>query len=759
MRFIFLPSPSLITPNRKMASLETADNAKKAILQPRRPHSATGFSLLQLCFSTLGVIYSDIGTSPLYVLNGIWPANEPAPSEEDVIGGTSAIIWSMTLLPLLKYVIICLHFGTGEGEGGSFALFQGLYPPARDDVDSDRVLSGESTHIAKTKSSSGHLSDRFRWPLLAWCLFATGLTMADGILTPAVSVTSAAAGVAVAKPSISNDITGIALAFLIPFFLVQPFGTGWLGYGFAPITFIWLLLLGGTGIANITAHPGIFRAFDPSRAILWFVRTKNYDYLAGVLLAVTGCEAIFANLGQFNMLSIQLTFSLFVYPNLILAYLGQSARLIRDGDAVINNVFYTTIPGRSGGPLFWIVYVFGILATLTASQAMITATFSLVQQIVNMKSLPPIRLKHTSEEIQGQVFIPIVNWILMIAVIIFVVAFKNSANLTNAYGFAVATVMFSTTTIISMQMIYVKHWPIVIAVAFFLTFGFFDGLFWGAALTKIPHGAWAPLMLGSIMMLFMLFWTWAKRLEDKFDGKNRKNLRHFIVAGDKGIVTMTARGPEVGEIDESESDSVDRYYYYANDKLATEREEARKELVRIPTCAIFHKFAAGRGVPHSFVGFIRRWPALPEVVIFLSVCVVPAPRVHPDERYDVNKVRSVKGFYGVTYYIGFREDFRVNIDEIVAKISSLEDSSDPRSSEIMNEIKKAAFETTHIVPHYHVISKVDLCDGGLLRVPVNWIRRFFIESIYRRLIIAFPETAKWSGPADEIIRVGVTAKI
>jgi len=145
--------------------------------------------------------------------------------------------------------------------------------------------------------------------------------------------------------------------------------------------------------------------------------------------------------------------------------------------------------------------------------------------------------------------------------------------------------------------------------------------------------------------------------------------------------------------------------------------------------------------------------------IFLSVCILPVPRVPADERYDVNKVRSVKGFYGVTYYIGFREDFEVNIDEIIAKICSLEAPIDSTSSETVGEIRRAALQTTHIVPHYHVISKVDLREGGLIHAPYNWIRKFLIESIYRRLIISFPETAKWNGPADEIIRVGITAKI
>ncbi|KAF9644319.1 potassium transporter [Thelephora ganbajun] len=754
-----------------MDSRVVPDSFEKPVTQPRKPHVARGWGLLSLSFSTLGIVYADIGTSPLYTLNGIWAPDAPAPPKEDVIGGISATIWAMTLLPLVKYVFICLHFGTGEGEGGSFALFQGLYPPSRQDTDSDRVLTGDSTSDkTKSVSGSGHIPNRFRWPLFIWCLFATGLTMADGVLTPAVSVTSAAGGIAVAQPSTANSVIGISLAFLVPFFLVQPFGTGKLSFMFAPIAFIWLLLIGATGIVNIVTVPGIFRAFDPSRAILWFVRTKNYDNLTGVVLALTGCEAMFANLGQYNKLSIQISFSVFVYPCLILAYLGQGARIIKDGDAVMNNIFYATIPGSSNGPLFWIIYVFGIFATLIASQTMVTATFSLIQQIVNMKSLPPLRLKHASDSIQGRIYIPIVNWILMITIVIIVVAFKNSNNLTNAYGFAVATVMFSTSTIIAVQMFYVKHWPIIVALVFFLFFGFFDGLFWGASLRKVPHGAWVPLMLAFVMMLFMLFWTWGKRLEDRFDGANRQNLRHVILAGEKGEVAIPvnehlhAITSENDKLDESETVQ-ERYYYFtrdqtAGDSIQEQPEDDRGKLIRTPTCAVFYKFAPGKGVPHSFVRFIRQWPALPQVVIFVSVCVLPVARVPVDQRYSVDKVRSIKGFYGVTYYLGFREDFEVKIDEVIEKICLLESFGNHRESSVtIQEIRRAAFRATHVIPYYHVVSKVELREDGLIRLPFNWIRRFLIESIYRRLIISFPETAKWTGPADEIIRVGITARI
>ncbi|KDR82452.1 hypothetical protein GALMADRAFT_237778 [Galerina marginata CBS 339.88] len=717
----------------------------------------TGLPLLYLSFQTLGIIYSDIGTSPLYVLNGIWPASGPMPSNEDIVGGISAIIWSLTLLPLLKYVFVSLYFGTKEGEGGSFALYQGLYPREDIDFDADRTLTGES--LGKGPSKPRTLKEKSRWPLLLWCLFGTALTMADGIFTPAVSVTSAVAGIAVTKASVIHDIIPISVAFLVALFVAQQFGTARLSFLFSPIAFLWFLLLIGTGIYNITFFPGIFRAFDPSRAILLFVRTKDYDLLAGVLLAVTGCEAMFANLGQFNAASIRMSFCTFVYPGLVLAYLGQGARLIHDGEPVLANVFYNTIPGPVNGPLFWIMFVFAVLATLIASQALITATFSLIQQVINSKAFPPIRMYYTSETIQGQVYIPAINWILMIATVVIVVVFSNLANLTNAYGFAVATVMMSTSLLLAIQMYYVKHLPVIVGLLYFFTFGFFDALFWGASFKKVPHGAWVPLLIGVILEIIMVLWVWAKSLEDRFDGKNRMNLRHFI--------HQTPKHGENYAVDEDETseDREDISYYIlqgsgedTSDKYVDEKSGEKKELQRIPSCAVFHKLASGQGVPHTFVGFIRQWPALPRVVIFLSVCIVPAARVPVDERYVVSKVRTVEGFYGVTYYIGFRDNFDVEIDDLIAKICTLERQLNPSVPEsFLQQIRSVSKTATHIAPHYHVVSRK--VNTGAISPIVNYLRAMLIESVYRRLATMFPETANWLTSADEIIHVGINAVI
>jgi KUP system potassium uptake protein len=574
---------------------------------------------------------------------------------------------------------------------------------------------------------------------------------------------------AVAKPSVASHVVAISIVFLLVLFLSQPLGTARLSYIFAPVTFVWLLLLAGTGIYNITKYPGIFRAFDPSRAVMYFVRTGDYDTLAGVLLAVTGCEALFANLGQFNMLSIQISFSVLVYPSLVLAYLGQGSQLIVNGENVISNVFYRTIPGEHDGPLFWILYVYAILATLIASQAMITASFSLVQQLVNMRSLPPLHMIHTSDKNQGQLYIPVVNWILMIATIVIVAAFNNATQLTNAYGFAVATVMFTTTVLIAMQIRYVKHLSLVVSILFFGFFGFFDGLFWGASLKKIPQGAWVPLTIGLVLLSLMSFWTWAKGLEDRFDLKSRKRLEGFIVPDGTAAILGESEKQEAGEfvtVQEENDNDNNKTLYFVTPTLPVAigevEVEERRLLSRLPLLAIFHGVSHERGVPPSFTGFLRQWPALPTFGVFLTTKVLPVPHVNDTDRYVVSRVEVLPGFYGVAQYLGFRDQATLRIDEIVARIGEIEDrypDADRRAAgrARIEQLVELARHPTHIIPHYAPKSKSFVM--GRLTPIANYLRRVLIEDIYGRLSIMFPEGEAWLAPADEIIHVGVTATI
>ncbi|KAG5646513.1 hypothetical protein DXG03_003280 [Asterophora parasitica] len=389
---------------------------------------------------------------------------------------------------------------------------------------------------------------------------------------------------------------------------------------------------------------------------------------------------------------------------------------------------------------------------------------------------------YTSEVIQGQIYVPAVNWALMVAVIVVVAAFSNLQNLTNAYGFAVATVMFSTSVLIAVHIFYIKQLPLVLSFVYMMIFGFVDALFWGASLKKVPHGAWVPLVIGIVLLSLMLLWTWAKSLEDAFDASNRKNLRHFIQQDFTGkgatyhlkdktldvplptsdIIKDTASA--ISRQSEPELESDPTYYYTSvfgeKSDSGEMLELERRRLQRIPTCAIFHKIAEGKGVPHTFIAFIRQWPALPRVVVFLSVCIVPFPRVPPGDRYAVTKVRTIEGFYGVTYYVGFRDDFNVQVNEMIDKICEIETQINPEgSAAVVETIRSVSHTATHIAPHYHVVSRKVHVRFRHVSAAVNWMRTFLIEDIYRRLATMFPETGKWLTNADEIMHVGINAVI
>ncbi|WVR04896.1 hypothetical protein IAU60_001908 [Kwoniella sp. DSM 27419] len=608
--------------DQETASISVLEKGEKYKRQPLR---LTGLKLFGLAFSTLGIIYSDIGLT-------------------------------------LVQVLFALEFGTGEGEGGPFALFMSLFP--RHDPE-DRSLTKYSTYDYRGHRPEGRSLTQWRWPLLIWTLFGTALTLSDGVLTPAVSVTSAVGGIAVVKPSVLNAVVGISIAFLVLLFGVQRFGTGRLSFTFAPITAVWLALLGATGIYNMVAYPGIWRAYDPSRA----VALPSKPVLR---------SALTSSLGQFNKASIRFAFAGYVYPMLI----GQGARLIQDPTAV-SNIFYRTIPGPTGGPLYWIVFVFAILATLIASQAMITATFSLIHQLVAMKAFPAIRIRHTSTMTYGQVYIDTINWSLMIGTVAV---------------FAVATVMFVTTTLIALSIPVVKGLPWVLGVAFFLLFGFFDGLFWGASLKKVPHGAWFPLGLGGLM----------------FENVNSSRLSQLVTVN-------TEEEPSKGlQLHPSPSAPVQLSVpvVYLN-----EADGGKQTLPRVKTFAVYHRStSAGQGVPHAFASFLRNYPALPDVVVFLSTQVAGLPHVPPTDRYSVCKVR-----------VGYMDPVSPVVDDLLPILESIVSPVGAVNGTQVRLMYEAAKNVTHFIPSYNIRSR-----------PTSnrftaWLRRLLLEEVYARARVCFPE--------------------
>ncbi|CAJ0910061.1 12065_t:CDS:2, partial [Entrophospora sp. SA101] len=343
------------------------------------------------------VIYGDIGTSPLYTINTIFTS--PPADENDVLGAVSLIIWSLTILPMIKYIFIILR-ADDNGMGGTFALYSlicrhsGLSVRENERSDDLTIMNydSKSIHSLKEKKNIIARSKFVQDALLILVLLGASLIMSDGLLTPAISVMSAVEGMSVPAPSLTNAIVPLSCAIIVLLFIGQKFGTSKMGALFAPIVSLWFLSLAIIGAWNIAQYPQVLKAFNPQYAFEYFIRNgeKGYDSLGGVLLAVTGVEALYADLGHFSKKSIQLSFPFFVYVPLILAYSGQAGRLILEPKLIDGPLFWLTIPQNQ--VIYWIVFVLATLATIIASQAMITATFSLIHQAMQLDCFPRVRV-------------------------------------------------------------------------------------------------------------------------------------------------------------------------------------------------------------------------------------------------------------------------------------------------------------------------------------------------------------------------------
>ncbi|CAG8495598.1 10248_t:CDS:10 [Cetraspora pellucida] len=357
--------------------------------QPSKKGSSALLTL-SLAFKSIGIIFGDIGTSPLY---------DPPTDPQDVYGALSLIIWSLTIVPLIKYVFIVLQ-ADDHGEGGTFALYSllsrhsGISVRGNENSDDLMIANYDNMSIISSKEHPNFIkrSKTVQSILLGVVLLGSSLVMSDGLLTPAISVISAVEGMAVPAPGLTPAIVPISCIILVLLFLVQQFGTAKVGNLFAPIVSLWFISIASVGIWNITYHPEIFQAYNPYYAINYFIRNKGSGFtdLGGVLLAITGVEALFADLGHFNRRAIQISFPSFVYIPLVLVYTGQAARLVLD-PTLVSNTFWLTTPSNPG--VYWFVFILAILATIIASQAMISATFSLIYQSMQLDCFPNVKVR------------------------------------------------------------------------------------------------------------------------------------------------------------------------------------------------------------------------------------------------------------------------------------------------------------------------------------------------------------------------------
>ena len=430
-----------------------------------------------LSLAALGVVYGDIGTSPLYAFRECFaPEHHLAPSPANILGVLSLIFWSLVLIISIEYLIFVMR-ADNRGEGGIIALMSLVRP-------------------------KGTPSKR-RVVLLTLGLFGAALIYGDGMITPAISVLSAVEGLEIVTPVFSDWVVPITIAIIVGLFAVQKYGTAKVGSVFGPIMIVWFSTLAILGIMQIVREPAVLQAVFPTHAFDFFVRNKlaGFLVLGSVFLVITGGEALYADMGHFGLQPIRRVWFSFVFPSLLLNYFGQGAFLLHSPESV-KNPFFLMAPKALLIPLV----ILATTATVIASQAVISGAFSLTRQAVQLGYLPRIRIRHTSAREIGQIYIPSVNWLIMFAAIGLVIAFQRSGELAAAYGVAVTATMGITTTHIA---VYAKDrwgWPFMGALAFALFFLCFDLSFFGANIVKVWDGGWFPLV--AALLVFTLMSTW-----------------------------------------------------------------------------------------------------------------------------------------------------------------------------------------------------------------------------------------------------------
>lgn len=439
--------------------------------------------LLTLSLGALGVVYGDIGTSPLYAFRECFaPEHNLPPSPENILGVLSLIFWALILIISIEYLFVVMR-ADNRGEGGIVALMS---------------LVG-----------SKQAPSRRRVVLVGLGLFGAALLYGDGMITPAISVLSAIEGLNVATPFFSDYVVWITVAVLIGLFTVQKYGTARVGAIFGPIMLLWFAVIAVMGISHIIQEPSVLRAVLPTHAIDFFLRNKltGFFVLGSVFLVITGGEALYADMGHFGLKPIRLVWFSFVLPALLLNYFGQGAFLLHTPEGV-ENPFYRMAPQWALIPLV----VLATAAASIASQAVISGAFSLTRQAVQLGYLPRIRIRHTSEREIGQIYIPSVNWFLMFSAIALVFAFQESGRLAAAYGVAVTATMGITTTLTAVYTRDRWKWPLAGAVGFAVFFLCFDLSFFGANLVKVWDGGWFPLVVGLSIFTLMSTWRQGRRI-------------------------------------------------------------------------------------------------------------------------------------------------------------------------------------------------------------------------------------------------------
>jgi KUP system potassium uptake protein len=562
---------------------------------------------LWLSFLSLGVVFGDIGTSPLYAMRQALLAIGHAPSAADVLGVLSLVIWALILVICFKYQTFVLR-ADNRGDGGIIALMALLRHRNRPGAERQPVGAARRSH--KQRMATGV------WVLVLGT-FGASLLYGDGMITPAISVLSAVEGLRIAAPSLGSLVIPITCVILFMLFWFQHRGTASVATWFAPVMVVWFSVLAGLGLASFVHTPAVLAAFNPVYAIDFFLVHKGLGFvvLGSVFLVVTGGEVLYADLGHFGASPVRRAWFVLVLPALLLNYLGQGAMVLRDPGKV-PDLFFSLAPGFTGVAGVYILVGVATFATVIASQAAISGAFSLMAQAIGLNISPRVKVERTSRTERGQVYIPSLNIILMIASILLVLTFRSSSNLAGAYGVAISSDMLITTLLMYIVMRRLWHWSWFKTVPLIALFLVVDIPFWGANMLKIKEGGWVPLMIALVAFTIMRVWT-----------KNRERLIKIL---------------------RSRTDNISVFL----DRLG------RKMPHRVPGTAVFLA-APGLGVPPMLKYHLRHNQVLHEQVLLLSVMTSDAPTVKSRGRLSITPLGY--GFYRVVMHYGFKQEQNVLI--------------------------------------------------------------------------------------------------
>jgi KUP system potassium uptake protein len=557
----------------------------------------TGGYLALLSFGALGVVYGDIGTSPIYAIReSLAPEHQVAATTANVLGILSLIFWSLILIIAIKYQIFVLR-ANNRGEGGILALTGLISSPGRTPERSVLMLLG---------------------------LFGAALLYGDTMLTPSVSVLSAAEGLSLISPRFEPFVLPITIAILTGLFVLQRRGTAGVGVLFAPVMVVWFATLALLGIAHIARNPSVLAAANPIYAVTFFADNGwlGFVVLGSVFLCVTGGEALYADMGHFGVRPIRLMWFAVVLPALLLNYFGQGALILSTPEAA-ENPFFLMAPSWGLIPLVALTTV----ATIIASQAVISGAFSLTMQAVQLGYLPRVVIEHTSERQHGQIYVPSVNWVLMIACIGLVLGFRSSSNLAAAYGVAVTTTMVITTILFGVVARERWGWTLPAVLLFEVIFLSIDLSFWGANMLRVPRGGWFPLVIATVVLAGMTTWSLGREILARRMAASTLPVEFFLA-------DLADNPPR-----------------------------------RTAGTGIFMARGAD-GTPPALLHTIQHFGAVPERVVILSVLTVQVPRYAPEQRIEVKQLGD--GFHRVVMRYGFMEDPDVTRDLEGAPIPGLD---------------------------------------------------------------------------------------